>query len=623
MKQLIAVIALSAGFGVFADSTCSWTCDFGDDYAAEVAQYASNASVANAIIGTSNTTGSDTAIFSQETGTAGAKDGKPYLKVSKSVNNGTVAMVALPVKTRGSNDYTFSFDYMPVRTYTYSSSNDNNGMCVVDGRGNVLFTTFHTDGDLAIYRGMDSSDTIGTIPASDTARYSDDCASEGKWFRFTLTGDENGVTLAVKKLADDSVVLENARLADAPAVPAAVMVKTGNHSNRMTIAGLDYFSFVGTLPSGITEWTTGTVTESIIFGAALETSEAVNVTGGTSLAPIVFSAEDDIPTYGLTVTGTSDMAIGDTANKGSDVYFSVESGCYSVGGNLLVGKQTYTDNGDWSQDYITINGGTFSVAGNVVYPHGTMNVNGGTFTVGNRLNLANQNRASATINVNGGTLSAATIHVAPYAGDGPTLNVNGGTLEAGCFTRQHTTYTSKLFFNGGTLKALPSDNAFAPEGISFAVNVGGGTIDVNGQDIAIANAITGEGALTVKGGGKLTLSAAYGGTGALTVESGTTLGTTLDLGGQTDTFASATIGGTVTNGTLKVTDKATFTSGAVIDVGNLDLADGVVVLECGSVDGLDNLTVKANGRTVNYKLKYEASKGGIVLRRKGLVIVFQ
>ena len=142
------------------------------------------------------------------------------------------------------------------------------------------------------------------------------------------------------------------------------------------------------------------------------------------------------------------MTIGDTENKGSDAYFSVESGCYSVGGDLLVGKQQYTENGDWSQDYITINGGTFSVGGNVVYPHGTMNVNGGTFTVGEKLNLASQNRASATINVNGGTLSAATIHVAPYAGNGPTLNVNGGTLETGCFTRRHTDYTSKLFFNG-------------------------------------------------------------------------------------------------------------------------------------------------------------------------------
>ena len=617
MKQLIAVIALFVGLGVLADSTFNWTCDFGDDYAAEVAQYASNASVANAIIGTSNTTGSDTAIFSQETGTAGAKDGKPYLKVSKSVNNGTVAMVALPVKTRESNDYTFSFDYMPVRTYTYSSSNDNNGMCVVDGRGNVLFTTFHTDGDLAIYRGMDSSDTIGTIPASDTARYSDDCASEGKWFRFTLTGDENGVTLAVKKLADDSVVLENAQLADAPAVPAAVMVKTGNHSNRMTIAGLDDFAFEGQLPSGITEWTSGAVTESIVFGAALETGDAVAVSGGNAIAPVVFAAQDDNPNYGLTVTGTSNMAIGDTEAKGSDAYFAVESGRYAVGGNLLVGKQKYTDNGDWSQDYITINGGTFSVAGNVVYPHGTMSVNGGTITVGGTLNLASQRRAAATVNVNGGTMSAATIRVAPYAGDGPTLNVNGGTLETGCFAREHADYTSKLFFNGGTLKALPSTKTFAPEGIAFVVSAGGGTIDVNGQDIAIANAITGEGALTVNGGGKLTLSAAYGGTGALTVESGTTL----DLGGQTDTFASATIGGTVTNGTLKVTGKAAFTSGAVIDVGNLDLAGGEVVLACGSVDGLENLTVKANGKTVNYKLKYEASQGGIVLRRKGLVIV--
>ena len=123
----------------------------------------------------------------------------------------------------------------------------------------------------------------------------------------------------------------------------------------------------------------------------------------------------------------------------------------------------------------------------------------------------------------------------------------------------------------------------------------------------------------MKGGGKLTLSAAYGGTGALTVESGTTL----DLGGQTDTFASATIGGTVTNGTLVVTGKATFMPGAVIDVGNLALADGAVVLACKEAEGMENLVVTTNGRVVNYNVKFEASQGGIVLRRKGLVIVFQ
>lgn len=614
MKQLIAVIALFVGLGVLADSTFNWTCNFGDDYTAEVAKYVSL-----------NTTATAT----QVTGSNSQKSGETYLVLSdaetSTVSGGITSTINFPYEVKLANGgYTMEFDYAP----TYNGSNDNKatvyGLTAYDSNGDALFNLYgkQKDGGMEVYLGAASSgESLASLATSSLTIYTTSSA-EANWLHVTITGDKDGdkVTLAITKMSDGSAVFGSPfTVSDSYVTLGKLTVQTASYMARHQWAGLDNLSFSGTLPTGITEWTSGTVTGSIVFGAALETGDAVAVSGGNAIAPVVFAAQDDNASYGLSIAGTSNMAIGDTEAKGSDAYFAVESGSYSVGGNLLVGKQKYTDNGDWSQDYITINGGTFNVTGNVVYPHGTMNVNGGTFTVGGTLNLASQNRASATINVNDGTLSAATIHVAPYAGDGPTLNVNGGTLEAGCFTRQHTDYTSRLFFNGGTLKALPSTKTFAPEGISFIVNAGGGTIDVNGQDIAIANAITGEGALTVKGGGKLTLSAAYGGTGALTVATGTTL----DLGGQTDTFASATIGGTVTNGTLVVTGKAAFAAGAVIDVGNLALADGTVVLACGSVDGLENLSVTANGKPVNYNVKFEASQGGIVLRRKGFVIVYQ
>jgi len=611
MKQIIAVIALAVGFGVLADSTFNWTCNFGDDNAAEVAKYVS----LNAKATATKVTGSNT-----------QKNGETYLVLSDAesgtVSGGITSTINFPYEVKlADGGYTMEFDYAP----TYGV-NDNTatvyGLVAYGSNGNELFNLYgkKQNEGMDVCKGAGTSDVLASIDTSSLTKYSVS-NDNANWLHITIAGDKiaDKVTLSVRKMADNSDLFESpVTVSDSYVTLGNLTVKTAHYStDSRQWAGLDDFAFEGQLPSGITEWTSGAVTGSIVFGAALQTSDAVAVSGGNAIAPVVFAAQDDNASYGLLIAGTSDMTIGDTANKGSDVYFSVESGCYSVGGNLLVGKQPYTTEGDWSQDYITINGGTFSVAGNVVYPHGTMNVNGGTFTVGERLNLASQRRAAATVNVNGGTMSAATIRVAPYAGDGPTLNVNGGTLETGCFAREHADYTSKLFFNGGTLKALPSANTFAPEGIAFVVSAGGGTIDVNCLDIVIANAITGEGELTVAGGGKLTLSAAYGGTGALTVESGTTL----DLGGQTDTFASATIGGTVTNGTLVVTGKATFMPGAVIDVGNLALADGAVVLACGSVNGLENLTVKANGSTVNYKLKYEASQGGIVLRRKGLVIL--
>lgn len=612
MKQIITAITLAVAFGTLADSTFSWTCDFGDDYATEVAKYVSLDPKATA---------------TQATGSNTQKSGEKYLILSDAesatVSGGIVSTIVFPYEVKLANGgWTMEFDYAP--TYGANEKEDTvYGLVVYGSNGNALFNLYGKKNNegIDVCKGAETSEVLASIDTSSLTKYNI-AQDKPNWLHITIAGDKvaDKVTLAVKKLSDGSNVFESpVTVAESYLTPGMLAVRTANYSNRHQWAGIDNISFEGSMPASVTEWTSGVVTESIVFGAALQTSDAVAVSGGNAIAPVVFAAQDDNASYGLSIAGTSDMTIGDTENKGSDAYFSVESGCYSVGGDLLVGKQQYTENGDWSQDYITINGGTFSVGGNVVYPHGTMNVNGGTFTVGEKLNLASQNRASATINVNGGTLSAATIHVAPYAGNGPTLNVNGGTLETGCFTRRHTDYTSKLFFNGGTLRALPSANTFAPEGIAFVVSAGGGTIDVNGQDIAIANAITGEGALTVKGGGKLTLSAAYGGTGALTVESGTTL----DLGGQTDTFASATIGGTVTNGTLVVTGKATFMPGAVIDVGNLALADGAVVLACKEAEGMENLVVTTNGRVVNYNVKFEASQGGIVLRRKGLVIVFQ
>lgn len=130
------------------------------------------------------------------------------------------------------------------------------------------------------------------------------------------------------------------------------------------------------------------------------------------------------------------------------------------------------------------------------------------------------------------------------------------------------------------------------------------------------------GGLEIKGGSVyLTQANASSGTGSLTVGTGTLL----DLGGTTQTFASAAIGGTVTNGTLKVTGVASFAPGAIIDIGDMALSKDAdnVVLSCGSVEDVSNLTVTANGATVaGYSVK--ATDEGVVLRRNGgLVIVIR
>ncbi len=89
--------------------------------------------------------------------------------------------------------------------------------------------------------------------------------------------------------------------------------------------------------------------------------------------------------------------------------------------------------------------------------------------------------------------------------------------------------------------------------------------------------------------GTMVLSSAQTNLDELSVSSGATF----DLGGLTHTFASATIGGTITNGTLAVTGAATFTEGAkvYVTVTDEELPIHVDVLTCASTDGLENLTV--------------------------------
>lgn len=605
MKQLIAVIALSAGFWVFADSTFNWTCNFGDDYAAEVAKYVS----LNAKATATKVTGSNT-----------QKSGETYIVLSdaetSTVSGGITSTINFPYEVKLANGgYTMEFDYAP--TYGENDKTDTvYGLVAYGSNGNALFNLYgkQSVGGIDICKGADTSEVLASIGTSSLTKY-DESTDKANWLHVTITGDKDGnkVTLAITKLSDGSSMFESpVTVSDSYVTLGKLTMKTASYMARHQWAGLDNLSFSGTLPTGITEWTSGTVTESIVFGAALETAEAVSISNvGTQLNPIIFMASNDNPDYGLSQTATGNWMV-------TNAYFAIASGAYAIKDNIQLGSGGSAA-ANRSPGNFTMEGGSLKLDGAILHYGGQVNINGGSIVQTGTMQVGASSRSKdAVFNQNGGSIASSAVRMGQYA-QSSTLNLNGGVFTTGGFSR-NSDYSASINLNGGTLAASRDNSAFIPsEGFSVKVDASGGTIDTASHNITIHAPITGEGALTVKGGGKLTLSAAYGGTGALTVDSGTTL----DLGGQTDTFASATIGGTVTNGTLEVTGKAAFAAGAVIDVGNLALADGVVVLACGSVDGLENLTVKANGRTVNYKLKYEASQGGIVLRRKGLVIVLQ
>lgn len=129
----------------------------------------------------------------------------------------------------------------------------------------------------------------------------------------------------------------------------------------------------------------------------------------------------------------------------------------------------------------------------------TLTVNGGTVYSGNDLRVGNNNSSTGTLNINGGTVKASRVLKSQGSGN---LNFDGGTLQA--------TANNTSDFISSTLAK---------------VNVlsGGGSIDANGKSVKIAKALTGEGAMTFKGGGTITLSAANAYEGGTTIELGTTV----------------------------------------------------------------------------------------------------
>ena len=79
--------------------------------------------------------------------------------------------------------------------------------------------------------------------------------------------------------------------------------------------------------------------------------------------------------------------------------------------------------------------------------------------------------------------------------------------------------TGPLEFAGGTLRFDASFDPAASRALSLAAP--GGTIDTNGNNATLAQAIAGTGALTKSGAGTLTLTGANSYTGGTTIAAGT------------------------------------------------------------------------------------------------------
>jgi autotransporter-associated beta strand protein len=348
-----------------------------------------------------------------------------------------------------------------------------------------------------------------------------------------------------------------------------------------------------------------------------------------------------------TVSGVNQLQIGSV--NGAYGYYNQSGGTLGVT-ELDLGGFTGTTNGVMDISGGTFNDSTWLIVGRPGGGSTLLNMTGGTVnftgTVANRFMLNFQNNAnlSATLNIANATFAGtdptggvfSLMLNAGTAGQKGTVNLlSGGVMQVQGLKAGGTTGTSSFNFNGGTLKASTANTTFMT-GLSKAnVYSGGGTIDNNGVNITVGQALlapTGFGvsgtAVSVPSGGSgyvgapiVTLSGGTGSgaTGYATISggvvtgivitspgigytSGDTLTATFTGGGATTaatsvtgiTVAANTSGGmTFTgSGTTTLSGTNTYTGATTINAGTLSLGT------TGSIASSASIAIKA-GATLN------------------------
>lgn len=257
---------------------------------------------------------------------------------------------------------------------------------------------------------------------------------------------------------------------------------------------------------------------------------------------------------------------------------TITSGWYGTG-KIVVDENAQMDAGGLSVGFygngtLLVDGSARLTAENHVYVGygagitGDISVDGGTLAINKsagRGDLLLGYNGNGILNVNGGSLiMEEVIRASRNASSSAVINLNGGVAQTrGVIAGGGS---SELNFNGGTLKAAA--NAYNADGSRFvnAVQINllehGGTIDTNGQNLAIAALVTGAGSLRKDGSGILAFMQANSMTGDLVVDSGGI------LAAHADAFGLANV--VVNSGATADT------SVALANVGGIDLSGGVL-----------------------------------------------
>lgn len=321
-------------------------------------------------------------------------------------------------------------------------------------------------------------------------------------------------------------------------------------------------------------------TKTVRFGSSQNNIGSTRVSverGLTDSEPIVFIADGDAG--GLTTTGALEVGYNNGADGGK---IDIRRGTFNFG-SITLGNSDNTKSpniwigGSGENATVTVSGrvnprkgvlhvrskGTLNCSGGILYvglvanmTGTTLEIDGGTVknTSANYMSVADVANSSGTVTVkNGGKYidantsyaaiilgmrGAGTLDIADgevhlthplrfcyYSGSSATVRITDGGLLSMPNIHNGAEGTANMTIDCGTIRAYADSESFIPNAakLTVAIGVGGGTLDANGKAVTIAKQLTGTGAMTYKGGGRVTFSTMPAYSGKTIVEVGTRL----------------------------------------------------------------------------------------------------
>lgn len=377
---------------------------------------------------------------------------------------------------------------------------------------------------------------------------------------FTNNGDTN--------IAEDSGSTTTLTLSGSTTMTSANRLLIGmalGSEGTVTVEGNASLSHGGWLAIG----QNGTGTLNVRDNGQLSMSADFNVTDLTGSTGTLNLSDNGSVTGGSVYVGKGVGTIG-TVNVSGGTFTGGGTNEFQIGAN---------GDGTWNQTGGTTNTTGWTSVGRNTGSFGTLTVGGGSFnqTTADRQLMVGEN-GTGSLTISGGEVNVAGaggLMVGWNSSGVGTVALNGGTLSARRV--RGNTGVSEFVFNGGTLRAAanasPAD--FMTGLGTVSIQAGGATIDTNGQDLTVAQALSdgGGGGLTKLGAGVLTLSGANTYSGPTNVSGGgLAVGTATFASGAYDLASGTSFEVAVVNAANTQVTAANFTLGGLntmgFDLGN-------------------------------------------------------